>query len=374
MKILVIGHSYVVDSNRQFWNQASISTDSQVDMIIPAKWKSNLIKSNEFRFNPKTDLQINKIFPIPVYFNGNGSAYYYHWIKFFKVLLTNKYDSIFIFQETWALSLFQLIILKILTKNMTTKIHIAVCQNIIKKKLSWVIPWERFLMLFVKRIWFCTYEILSVLKWKKISNSHSYLPFTYDQNIYEARVKHLNSDTVKLGFIGRLTEEKGIRTLVLACRNLIKNGYKIELHLAGGGLLQNEFKDSFIIFHGLIPHIEAHLFYQKIDILILPSLTTKFWKEQFGRVLVESTASGTPVVGSSSGAIPEVIGKIGFGEVFQENNESDLESKIIRLIEKMKLSNYDTEMANAIKNTYDFSSHEQVSINLIEQMKNDIKI
>jgi glycosyltransferase involved in cell wall biosynthesis len=34
-------------------------------------------------------------------------------------------------------------------------------------------------------------------------------------------------------------------------------------------------------------------------------------REQFGRVLAEAMAAGVPVVGSSSGAIPEVIGEAG---------------------------------------------------------------
>ena len=42
------------------------------------------------------------------------------------------------------------------------------------------------------------------------------------------------------------------------------------------------------------------------------------WAEQFGRVLVEAMAAGAIVIGSDSGAIPEVIGNAGF--VFRENN------------------------------------------------------
>ncbi|MBZ0275063.1 MAG: glycosyltransferase family 4 protein, partial [Anaerolineae bacterium] len=48
--------------------------------------------------------------------------------------------------------------------------------------------------------------------------------------------------------------------------------------------------------------------YTRLDALALPSLTRPNWKEQFGRVLVEAMASGVPVIGSSSGAIPDVIG------------------------------------------------------------------
>jgi glycosyltransferase involved in cell wall biosynthesis len=48
-----------------------------------------------------------------------------------------------------------------------------------------------------------------------------------------------------------------------------------------------------------------------LDVLVLPSRTTARWKEQFGRVIIEAHACGVPVIGSDSGAIPDVIGEGG---------------------------------------------------------------
>jgi glycosyltransferase involved in cell wall biosynthesis len=45
---------------------------------------------------------------------------------------------------------------------------------------------------------------------------------------------------------------------------------------------------------------------------VLLSQTTRTWKEQFGRVIIEAQACGTPVIGSDSGSIPSVVGSGGW--------------------------------------------------------------
>ena len=66
-----------------------------------------------------------------------------------------------------------------------------------------------------------------------------------------------------------------------------------------------------------------------MDVLALPSRTVPKWKEQFGRVIIEAHACAIPVIGSLSGAIPEVIG--GGGLTFAERNPKALAATILRL-------------------------------------------
>jgi glycosyltransferase involved in cell wall biosynthesis len=59
-------------------------------------------------------------------------------------------------------------------------------------------------------------------------------------------------------------------------------------------------------FRGFIPYEEMPAAYASASCVVLASLPTTYWEEQFGMVLAEAMAAGTPIVASASGAIPEV--------------------------------------------------------------------
>jgi glycosyltransferase involved in cell wall biosynthesis len=64
-------------------------------------------------------------------------------------------------------------------------------------------------------------------------------------------------------------------------------------------------------FVGPVHGDDRHTAYASADALLVPSLPTPRWLEQFGRVIPEGFAFGLPVVGSASGAIAEVVGDAG---------------------------------------------------------------
>jgi glycosyltransferase involved in cell wall biosynthesis len=61
-------------------------------------------------------------------------------------------------------------------------------------------------------------------------------------------------------------------------------------------------------FRSTVPYAEMPSLYAGASALALASLPTSGWEEQFGMVLAEAMASGTPIVACSTGAIPEVLG------------------------------------------------------------------
>jgi L-malate glycosyltransferase len=132
-----------------------------------------------------------------------------------------------------------------------------------------------------------------------------------------------------IGFVGRFVEEKGLLDLVEAAGRLSQlSNRKISLVLTGKGDLEPKVRaecarlDIKLILLSARKYHEMAEVMNVLDVLVLPSQSRRFWKEQFGRVLIEAMACGVPVIGSDSGEIPNVIGEAGL--IFHECNRQEL--------------------------------------------------
>jgi glycosyltransferase involved in cell wall biosynthesis len=119
---------------------------------------------------------------------------------------------------------------------------------------------------------------------------------------------------------------------------------EFQVALAGGGVeverLQQRIQSPRLAgrahYVGVLPKSELWSFYQALDCLAAPHLTFPHWKEQFGGVLADAMAVGLPIVGSDSGAIPEVVGPAGL--IVPENNALELATAIRRLRDEPQLA------------------------------------
>lgn len=179
-----------------------------------------------------------------------------------------------------------------------------------------------------------------------------------DFSIIKKFKTNIPSKECSIIYCGRIVYEKGIHILIKAFLELQKNGYEPKLLLAGKGKgkyfkkIKTEVKKIKNI--KLIETLSKEKMYEtfsKYAFFILPSITTKVWKEQFGFTIAESMSLPQILsLGSNSGAIPEVL-KLKKC-IFKENDYLSISNKIKYFInnpkEKAALSLLQSEIA--IKN------------------------
>jgi len=118
----------------------------------------------------------------------------------------------------------------------------------------------------------------------------------------------IKDEEFAVGYVGRLSEEKGVKYLIEAVMLLIKSGEPCRLLIIGDGPKRKEFeglikgkgfKDN-IILTGFQTNIEKWI--PAFDIFVLPSLT-----EGTPVALLEAMSYGIPVIATHVGGVPKVI-------------------------------------------------------------------
>lgn len=143
----------------------------------------------------------------------------------------------------------------------------------------------------------------------------------------------------RVGLLNRLIPAKGTQVMLAALRHLPSD---VEVVIVGDGPQRDEIEREVVregwqqrvSLRSRVPSTAIPDLMNTLDVVVLPSLTTPSWKEQFGRVLIEAMAAGVPVVGSDSGEIPHVIGDAGL--VVPEGNAEALAGAIRTLYEDPK--------------------------------------
>ncbi|MCM3749152.1 glycosyltransferase family 4 protein [Paenibacillus pasadenensis] len=164
-----------------------------------------------------------------------------------------------------------------------------------------------------------------MIEWGFPQTKISYIPNFLDTNSISP--SYLHKDYML--YLGRLSEEKGILTLLEAMKKISGSA---KLKIAGTGPLTDLIND-FINQNGLEEKVEMLGFISGSNLeqiisnakcVIMPSE----WYENGPLALIETFASGKPVIGSNIGGIPEHIDNGINGYLFEAKNSDELASKI----------------------------------------------
>nr|WP_157312552.1 glycosyltransferase [Microbacterium sp. MAH-37] len=278
-------------------------------------------------------------------------------------LLGEQWDVIDIHEEPFALSTAEVLLLRALRRN-RAPYTLYTAQNL-RKKYPFPFGWlERRALRAASGISACNREAAAIAQDKGFPGRARVIPLGVDvvpvaashpergaqrrdegrpssrsadpergaQRRDEGRSGSDQSDSpVLVGLLGRLVPEKGVAVLLDA----LALEPRLHARIAGSGSLTDRIETDAatrgvrdrVALLGALPPEEVPDFYASIDVLAVPSVPTRDWTEQFGRVAVEAMAAGVPVVSSDAGALPDVVG--GAGIVVPHSDAAALANALI---------------------------------------------
>ena len=172
---------------------------------------------------------------------------------------------------------------------------------------------------------------------------------------------HIDSNEKVIIFVGRLTEEKGIKQLLMAINDVTYKNFK--LLIVGSYFFNTKVKSDFekeldelvnknkerIIFTGYINYNEIYQLYKISDFAVLPSM----WDEPAGLTIQEAEACGLPVITTNSGGIPEYV----------INGSSIIIKKDKNIVENLK-----TEIENLLDDEKKIKEMSNKSLEIIDDL------
>jgi len=359
LKVLYIQQGNVDKSNMKYYDVLAKNKKLDVNVIVPkfvpkkeggvSYWRV-FTGRYEKRYPDQTFSPDYNIILLKMRLAGK-SAHSYKGL--FKTLSKLNPDVVQIYDVPWGAVVTQVILWKKLFKK-KTKIVLYDFENIDdphKEEFLYSLFYYKLLQKFniknLDGLLAGTKEVENILRKKSFKKPAYVMGNGIDETVFKKKdVSKLRKElglenSFVIGFSGQFIEQKGILTLIDAA-SLIKDK-NIKLLLIGFGIFTPKIKEylkkkglqdkALVVDKKLGPLVADYI--NCMDVMVIPSETTKYWKEQFGRVNAETMLCEVPAIGSSSGSIPEVLGEAGL--IFKEKNPEDLKEKIVKLMNDKEL-------------------------------------
>jgi glycosyltransferase involved in cell wall biosynthesis len=337
MKVLLVSHTCqsATEGQPKCWELSRLG-GIELCVLVPDRWKrygqwrrAEVPRENSFRF------EIGRVrWP----WLGKAQCYAHHYPGMAKLLADFRPDVIDLWEEPWSAVSFQACRLR--DRYLPTAKIVSETEQNIDKRLP--PPFEFFRKFTLSRADFVVgrnKEAIEIVRRKGFAGPAAVVPNAVDAELFcpldrAACRRELGFEDFTVGYVGRLVEEKGVVDLV---RGIAAGPGNVRGVFVGDGEAAAQIASMAAVL-GISnrirvmanrPGSELPKIFNAMDVLALPSRTTARWKEQFGRVIIEAHACATPVIGSSSGAIPEVMGEGGL--IFPEGDTAALAAAIARL-------------------------------------------
>ena len=315
LRVLSIAHTGVQrDAGRLRYHPLGQRSDLEVHLVVPKRWFEF---GRWYEADAPDDPGIH-VHVLPIWFpRASLASWYLHFYPGLGSLIRKiKPDIIHLWEEPWSIVALQACALR-----KDAAYVLEVDQNI-QKHL--VFPFEslrRFVLRKTDHVLVRSSDATAVVRACGYTGPVTDLGYGVDQRTFSPVKKSDDStpikETLRLGYVGRLIEEKGIDDAIDALAKLPET---VTLAIMGEGPYAAQIKarirslglESRVTFQGWDSPKAVAEFIRSLDILVLLTRTTGSVREQFGRVILEAQSCGVPVLGSQCGSIPLVIGAGGW--------------------------------------------------------------
>jgi glycosyltransferase involved in cell wall biosynthesis len=290
----------------------------QLKLLVPDRWRHyGLWRGAEMPLRPTFEFAPEKV-RLP--WAGPAQWYLHYYPRLRRTIQEFQPDIIDLWEEPWGMVSAHTCWLRDRWAPLA-KIVSETEQNLFK---SLPFPFEKFRKYVFSKADLVigrTEEAVDVVRRKGYAGVTAVVPNSVDTGLFRKLDRDRCRSSLGLsgfvvGFVGRFTEEKGIFELLEAVK---MSPPDVNLVLTGRGPADGELRQRAATagLEGRVRVLPERALEQMpevfnaLDVLAVPSHTTPRWKEQFGRVIIEAHACGVPVIGSTCGAIPSVVGEGG---------------------------------------------------------------
>ena len=326
MRVLLVSRAALVASYRPKLAAIAAHDDVELTAVVPPTWREpGRVQRREPGPTPGYELVTERIL-------ANGSFHLHCYPSIGRLFRRLRPDVVQIEEEPYNLATWQLLRL---ARRHGARVVCVAWQNIDRRYPPPFSRFERDVLRGIDHLVCGSRESVDVWRAKGYRGPASIVPIGLDPDAWRpAAAREDRPFTV--GYIGRFVPEKGVDLLVDAFARVPGDA---RLVLSGEGPQRDELlarverspaRDRITV-EGWVASDAVAERMRGFDVVAVPSLTRPNWKEQFGRVLIESMALGVPVVGSSSGEIPEVLGAAGV--IVPEGDAAALGDAIAALVD-----------------------------------------
>jgi glycosyltransferase involved in cell wall biosynthesis len=338
IKVLRLSHSAGVSTYRER-ERHLIQHPLDVMLLLPRKWK-HIGGDGEA---PQEEFAVKTV---KTFGTGSIPLFAYDPFAVRDALLSFKPDIVDIHEEPYSVSCFEVMSMtRRILPGARTVFYSA--QNI-HKDYPFPFSWsEQYVYANSSGAYPCSSGVKEVLNAKGFAKQAPVIPLGINTSVFKRRNVDrsrygIPQDCVVLGYVGRLEQSKGVQYVIEALGQ-IKDSFDYRFVVIGAGSFQARLREQAqelgiadrVLWLGERPMNEMPTCLSLCDVGVVPSVTTKTWREQFGRTAVEFMACGVPVIASDSGSLPEVVSTAGI--IVPEQNAGEFAEAIALLISEPEL-------------------------------------